>query len=133
MAEFSEYDGAAVAEAAEAAGLRLYLEEAMRLEPLPPDEERALLSRAARGDTAVADEVVRSRLGLVAVMVLAREPDLGDALEWLEAGNLALVRAVAAFAASGEADFESYAASRIAGTLDAMAATRRAEAAWPGC
>jgi len=122
MAEsFVSDGGATVAESthsAEAVGLRLYLQEAMRLAPLPPREERLLLARVARGDAEAADEVARTRLGLVAEMVLARGPHNGDAFVWLDAGNLALLEAVAAFASSGEADFEAYAARRIACALD---------------
>jgi len=90
-------------------GLRLYAREVRRLAPPPPREVRRLFARLHHGDLHALDEVVLRHLGLVVDAVESRRVSGKQFPRLIEAGNLALVRAVLRFRPGRDGEFAAYA------------------------
>jgi RNA polymerase sigma factor (sigma-70 family) len=91
----------------------LYLQEISGIRPSTPDEQQALVLRAASGDREAEARLVETNLGLV-VRIARRYVSRGLPLaDLIEEGNLGLLRAVRQFRRGREAAFDSYAAWRV--------------------
>jgi DNA-directed RNA polymerase sigma subunit (sigma70/sigma32) len=95
-------------------GLFVYLEEAKRVSPLAPRQQRRLFGRIRRGDRRALDKVALSHLGLVAEQVERQWRRGIDVLAVLDEGNRALLNAILTFGGGSEDDFRGYARSHIA-------------------
>jgi len=114
-------------------GLKLYQEQVRRLAPLPAKETRRLLKQVRHGDERARDEMALRHLGLVVEVVQERGPADRDAVELLEAGNLALAAAIKAFDPAGKDDFRASVRSCIRRAIERAVRGRPSATAWCAC
>ncbi|HXC80084.1 MAG TPA: sigma factor [Candidatus Acidoferrum sp.] len=94
--------------------------------PVEPHDLPTLLERAALGDRATEERLVAANLPMV-IRLAAAHKDLGlSAGDLVQEGSIGLVEAVRSFAASGEADFGTYAERRVGAQIEAAIAIESA-------
>lgn len=116
----------------EAAALSALIEQARSAGHLSPADETRLLERAALGDRMSQERLVAAHLDMVIRLAGARGEQRLSVPDLVQEGSIGLLEAVRSFAESGEADFATFAESRIGAQMDfaiaaEAAAVREAE------
>ena len=88
--------------------ITLYLHEVGQVPEVPPKEERALIARIRRGDSAARDRLIKGSLRRVVQISREFEGIHLPLLDLISEGNLGLLKAVNQFNPQQDEDFSSY-------------------------